>query len=259
MHVDNPFNNPAGRLLRIFQDFSHATTGDIPRLAVILGIADPRGNADSIDVLMAVTDLHREFATLKSELRLQPDFERKSVAYANVNTGIHKTLDSLTIDFPGNSYKILVEHATLVALELITADLPLEEEGPVDEIENLYIKLKELQDIVVSVPQEEMSPSIRIWLLDLIRLMRDGLDRYKIRGPRGLRTQLQAMLGDLMLNYDTFDKAKKQTPSKFWARFNALLDTLLKLSTIHEKYKNALSYMKTTIPLLTGDAPLDEK
>ena len=84
--------------------------------------------------------------------------------------------------------------------------------------------------------------------------MRDGLDRYQIRGARGLRKQFHTLLGDMMDNYEVIQQVQADG-GDVWPGFCAAMDFMIKLATLREKYTPAMEMVKQFLPFWPDEAP----
>jgi hypothetical protein len=97
----------------------------------------------------------------------------------------------------------------------------------------------------------EFSQSVRAWLLDLVRIIRDSLDRYAIRGSRGIRRQFSTLLGELMRNWGTAEKVKEKKPG-IWEKITTAIDVMDKVSSLAEKCAPAVTFAQKYLPVFKG-------
>jgi hypothetical protein len=233
--------NPAGRILAVLEKLANTPNGNLKQLATCFGA----NQTDRIAILALLTDLRSEFALLQESIEQFQDNEQKFTLYAQNLPEVEKSIDSLVVLMANEQYQSHVEPTAVVAPRFIAADLPQEETPSTDELAQLRDMIGELQQFIEQ--SEELSRSIQNWLLDLVRLMRDGLDRYRIRGARGLRRQFHTMLGDLMDNYEFVQQVQK-SKSPIWQKLCAAMDLMIKLSVLHEKYRPAIEVVRRAIP-----------
>ncbi len=148
---------------------------------------------------------------------------------------------------PSDNCTVQINQTGVVAMRFIAADLPQDEEPTENEIETLRTIVSELQSEIES--SEVFSKSVREWLLDLVRVIRDSIDRFAIRGSRGMRKQFSLLLGELIQNYDLAQKVQSQKPT-VWQRFMAAIDVMNKLASLAEHCRPAVTFTQKCLPLL---------
>ena len=137
--------------------------------------------------------------------------------------------------------KLDIIPSAIVALQFMAADLDKEPAMLVEEIEQLRLLCDELRSEITK--SSDLPKFLKEWLLDLIRLMRDAIDRYKIRGSRGLRRQLNEMVGSLYGHEALAEETKKKDPS-LWSKIMAGFDKMVKMADFSEKAQKCLPYLK---------------
>lgn len=113
---------------------------------------------------------------------------------------------------------------------------------------------QQIRELVAELQQEieaseDFSKLVKNWLLDLVRVIRDSLDRFAIRGSRGMRKQFSLLLGELIQNYDVAKKVQEKKPS-VWQKFISAIDVMNKLATLAEHCKPAVTFAQKSLPLL---------
>jgi hypothetical protein len=126
---------------------------------------------------------------------------------------------------------------------------PQEEQSPIDESEHVRKLCDELR--AGTLGSKDISKTLRDWLLDMVRAMRDGIDRYQIRGARGLRQRLHEVLGSLMLNWKLAEEVKKKAPT-IWTRFIGGIEVVEKVSRFAEHSTKMLGAVMKAIEHFGG-------
>lgn len=239
------YNNPAGRLLFVFERFSTKTDAQFKDFSSLLGIND-----DCDSILLAIADVRAEFRLLSEEIEQFADNPAKLNLYKKNLPEVEASINSFSLDLQRRVYSCDIAPTAIVALRFIAADLEQEEEADTNDLESLQSTIAELQTQILD--SEDLVPSLRTWLLELVRLMRDGIDRFQIRRGRGMRKQFHTMLGDLMDHYDAVQTVKSQHPS-IWQHLSTAMDGMIKLAVFREKYKPAIDMVRRALPFF-GDA-----
>ncbi|TWU43624.1 hypothetical protein Poly51_62790 [Rubripirellula tenax] len=252
------YNNAAGRILSVLEKLQPQSGKNIPLkgLGEALGVT-PEWPA----VLTAIQDLHDEFASLCTEIE---QFQHNTAKYELYKTNlpdVEKSLQSFNLQMPQKNCTCQVLQTGVVAMRFIAADLPQDESPGEGEIENLRSIVSELQSEIES--SEVFSKSVREWLLDLVRVIRDSIDRFAIRGSRGMRKQFSLLLGELIQNYDIAQKVQEKQPT-VWQRFMSAIDAMNKLASLAEHCRPAVTFAQKCLPLLKtlglpapDDLPID--
>jgi len=165
---------------------------------------------------------------------------------------INKSISQFVINVQANACSANVVPSAIVALKFMAADLPVEEAITVDELERLRKLCDELRSEILNA--KELAPALKEWLLDLVRLMRDGIDRYRIRGSRGLRRQFHEMLGSLVSHEQMVANIKKEKPD-IWMKVMNGFEVILRMAQFVEKGSKALEYVWTVIESWSGNTP----
>ncbi len=138
----------------------------------------------------------------------------------------------------------------------MATDFPVEEdldEG--DSIETLKRLVFELQQEILSAGLPDY---LRIWLLDLVRSIRDAIDRYQIRGAKGIQRELSTIIGELVSNQSEREETKSSKPSIF-AKFLNAIDIMTKIAAAAEKLKPAISAGRKAIPYIKSLLGVDSE
>jgi hypothetical protein len=134
-------------------------------------------------------------------------------------------------------------------IEMAATILPQDkaiEQSDIDGIRESVANLRAL------IEASELPPSIRNILLDLIRLSEDALSRYKIRGPRGLRTAFVQMLGDAHYLYAEETKKGKREELERSSIWGAIKQHLHVVDKVLAKVQQYQPLLESGMPLLMG-------
>jgi hypothetical protein len=241
------YNNPAGRLYQILSNLTQTNSNAVQmvQFAKHLGVEE---NWDAI--LNGIMDLKREYNVLESIIDSNKDNNTAKYTLWSKNLkDIKISVDSFSCNMPNKNCQMAVIPSAVVALQFIAADLPMEEEVSVDELEQLRKLCDELRKEILEA--EDVPKALREWLLDLVRLMRDAIDRYKIRGSRGLRRQLHEMVGSLMDHQEFAEETNRKSPT-IWLKVMEGLESLNKMAQHTETAVKAIGYVKKAIEFFSG-------
>jgi hypothetical protein len=128
-------------------------------------------------------------------------------------------------------------------------DLPQEETIAPEEIEEIRRLCDELRNEIHN--SKTLNKTLKEWLLDLVRMMRDGIDRFKIRGSRGFRKELYQMLGSMLVHYEDVREVAKEEPG-IWAKMMRGLDWVGRASERFEKVSKPLKLVYRAIEYFSG-------
>ena len=237
------YNNPAGRLWEIFTNLSQNTNGKRSQLASQIGVSDTWAA-----ISKAVLDIYAEYEVLKESTEQYKDNPSKYNLYLSKLPIIAECVNGFNLNMKNNTYNATVSSAALVALEFMGADLP-QEESRRDELGELRKLCDELQN---EIHKSSLNKSLKAWLLDLVRLMRDGIDRYQIRGSRGLRREFHEMLGSIIVHYNNTEEIKRESPTT-WEKVKRGFKLFVSLSCGTEQIFRSVDHVRKAIGFLTGD------
>lgn len=230
------FNNPAGRLLAMLEGAKGSNEHNY--LAKAWGIEADRSS------ILAVKGMYDEYELMRAAIEKFKGDSQKYELLTQDLPEIEETLKSFNVSLNG-VYGINVKQTGIIALRWISSHLPQEETADESELEALRQSLDELRKQVEG--SEELAPVIRNWLLELIRIMRDGIERYSIRGSRGMKNELHRLLGDMVENRQFVNTIQKETPA-IWRQLTVAMDFMIKLATLKEKYGTAIDFFQRAIP-----------
>jgi hypothetical protein len=84
-----------------------------------------------------------------------------------------------------------------------------------NESTDVKASLDELHEKVAKLFQEvsgsEIQPSLKSWVLELLAMIQNGIQRFFISGSRGLRRELFKIVGTLHERYDELEKVQPET------------------------------------------------
>jgi hypothetical protein len=242
-------NNPAGRLwyrLSILKEIQGV--GQLANVAKRLNVPE---NWDAM--LLAATELRREFDLLEEIVEGVKDEKRKYNLWKKGLEEVRKSVSSFNFNMPANTMAFTIAPEALFYLTYISADLAQEDEVPPDELENIRKLCDDLRQEIQG--SSEMPTLLKIWLLEMLRAMREGIDCYQIRGKRGLRSRLNQVVGSLVLNMEFVNEAKKDSP-KVMERFWSLVEKTEKLSRLAEHGTKALEFAQKVVGIFSGPSSL---
>ncbi|HKI21507.1 MAG TPA: hypothetical protein VKA15_26665 [Isosphaeraceae bacterium] len=82
-------------------------------------------------------------------------------------------------------------------------------------------------------------------------MMRDGIDRFKIRGSRGFRKELYQMLGSMLVHYEDVREVAKKEPG-IWTKMMQGVDRVCRAAERFEKVKKGLTIAYKAIEYFSG-------
>ncbi|EMI46147.1 hypothetical protein [Rhodopirellula sp. SWK7] len=254
------YNNAAGRILAVLENLQpHSGKNcQLAQLGEAFGV-----DANWRSVLVAIQDVTDEFSSLCDEIEQFEHNTAKYNLYKKNLPDIEKSIESFTLNMPAKNCVCQISQPGVVALRFIAADLTQDAEPEDNEIEALRSLVNELQAEIEN--SDVFSKSVREWLLDLVRVIRDSIDRFAIRGSRGMRKQFSLLLGELIQNYDIAQKVQEKKPS-VWERFTSAIDLMNKLASLAEHCRPAVTFAQKSLPLLRtlglpapDDFPVDDQ
>ena len=254
------YNNAAGRILTVLEKLQphSGKTCKLPQLGEALGV-----DGTWRTVLVAIQDVNDEYSSLCNEIEQFEHNPAKYELYKKNLPDIGKSIHSFSLNMPAKSCVCQISQPGVVALRFIAADLTQDAAPEDDEIESLRSLVSELQAEIEG--SDVFSKSVREWLLDLVRVIRDSIDRFAIRGSRGMRKQFSLLLGELIQNYDVAQKVQEKKPS-VWQRFTSAIDMMNKLASLAEHCRPAVTFAQKSLPLLRtlglpapDDFPMDDQ
>ena len=201
-------------------------------------------SADWQSILQAYSDLLTEYTVLEADIEPIKTNNAKYVLYRTNLPDIQKSLKSFAFAIPSDTATFAVSLTGLVAIRFIAADLE-QDESATDDINTLRQLVNELQSEIEQ--SDVFSKKMKEWLLDLVRIIRDSIDRYAIRGSRGMRQQFSLLLGELMQSYDFAEETHAKKPS-IWSKITNAIDIMNKIVYLEEKCRPALNFGQKLLP-----------
>lgn len=243
------YNNAAGRILDVFERFSvkNGQTRSLAEIAEAFGV-----ESDWQSVFTAYCDLQAEYELLESEIDQIKENDAKHALYRKNLPDIKKSIKSFSFDVKDDKGNCSISQIGLVAMRFIAADLVQDEPAELEDIARLRALVDELQSEIET--STDFTKEMKEWLLDLVRVIRDSLDRYAIRGSKGMRRQFATLIGELKQNFDFAEQTRDTTPS-IWSKIISAIDIMNKIASLAERCRPALRLGKTILPLLGLPGP----
>jgi hypothetical protein len=238
------YQNPAGRLLKIFAELGSAPM-NIEAFAAKLGTPNEWGS-----IFNGLAGMRKEYELLETAVSDFKDNPHKLAQYKDDLGLIKKTLNAMTLSVANGNVQFTPDAAAITALKYMAIDLPQEELVAPDEIEDIRRLCAELQKEIET--SQTLNKTLKEWLLDLVRMMRDGIDRFKIRGSRGFRKELYQMLGSMLVHYEDVKEVAKKEPG-IWTKMMQGVDRVCRASERFEKVGKALTVAYKAISYFSGD------
>ncbi len=222
-------DNPAGRLYRNMRAIKncmhvHAGGGSIESVATELNLLD-KSSFSLVAVIGDLRDEVNELQKLVDEVKSENPF--KYDLWNQILVSVNASLATFTCNLDQKICGFAIDEDSLNDLQLIAVDLPVEETVPPDELEKIRQLCDDMRKEVLA--STTFSKLLKIWLLDLISLMQEGIDKYRIRGSRGLRKRFREMVGTLATNPEYMEQVKKEDPS-LWEKLAKGFDWMKNVS-----------------------------
>lgn len=238
------YNNAAGRLLDVFERLTKFSNKN----QKLDAFADALGVSKTWDaVLTAVQDLRDEYFELVEDIEQTKENPAKFELYHQNLPKIEKSVTSFKLLIAEKQASAVISQTGLVALRFIAADLPQDEAATENDINTIRKLVTELQQEIEVT--DTFAKHTREWLLDLVRIVRDSIDRYASRGSRGMRKQCSFLLGELIQNYDLAQETQKKKPS-VWKKVVEAIDVMQRVASLAEKCKPAVTFAQKCLPFL---------
>lgn len=245
--------NSAGRLHFAFTRLGTKNRVSFDEFAQALGVS-------AKNALPAYSLMLEEFEQLQRDVEQLRQYKLKYELYQKNLPDIDNTLKSFTFQMESKIVSYRVSEPGLVALGFMAADFPIDGESDDQtesgkEIELLRKLVLELQR---EISQGELPEYLKAWLLELVRAIRDAIDRYQIRGAKGIERELAVILGELMQNQELANETMQKKPSAF-AMIMRALDAMNKVVAYAEKLKPAMSAARKAIPFIKSVLGIDSQ
>lgn len=243
------YDNAAGRLYQVFSAIaakksSHLSVADVANAFRV----EPNWG----DVLQAYLELRQIYEELVADIESVAHNQAKYGLYRDNLGAIESTLKSFRFSVNENQVIAVIDGAGLVALKFMAADMPQDATCDPAELAKLRAMVEELRQEIENT--EGLAVHVKRWLLDLVRLLRDSIDRYAIRGTAIMRRHVAMMVGELVLEYKEIEVLKQQKPG-LWAKVSKAIDEVIKVTTLVEKLKPLLGYTQPLADALSLPAP----
>ena len=220
------FNNRAGRLhdvLSHLKEFGNNANHPIQHLIKKLNLTD---NPEA--VLTAIADLHVEFEQLIDEIEDRSELDPATEKYLEDMQTIGKSIGSITYTPTQAHFSCNISNEAITALKYISFVLPSEPTAKKTDLDSILELASRMKEIVHET--EDFKGEFRRWLLELILIIENSVNRYKIRGSRGIKKQMASTIGELRLNFaEVKGKVEKKQP-ELWKYLNQGVLLLLNLS-----------------------------
>lgn len=129
---------------------------------------------------------------------------------------------------------------------------------------------KEIDDLFESVRSSNLKPTLRKWLMSWLSILKQGIDRFKIHGAKGLQDALIRIQGEADVFGTALAQVKEEDPTlyeKFEAFWNKACETTKMLERCQKFYESGKQIAKFGMKLLpvvaiassnNHEAPLDK-
>ncbi len=209
-------------------------------------------------IFNAYCDLNDEYVSLVQEIESITDNSSKKELFLKNLPDIFNSLKSFTFTVSTDQGYYNISPSSSTALRFIAADLPQDKSATAEDINKIRQLIIDLQAEIEA--STTFSKQMRGWLLDLVRVIRDSIDRYANRGSRGMRKQFSQLLGELLQSYDQAKEVQTEAPS-IWTKIVDAIDLMNKIASLAEKCKPAISFGKNVLPFVKAlglPGPADE-
>ena len=230
------YNNSAGRILDIIQKFGPLSGRNLKlnNIAEIFGVT-----SNWSAILIAIRDLQDEYELLCNEIEQVKDDPAKYSLYKKNLPDIKKSITSFNINLAAGSCQCSIVDTSITALQFIAVNFPQDEAANENDIQSIRDLVNELQQEIEN--SDVFSKSVREWLLDLVRVIRDSIDRFQIRGSRGMSKQLSLLVGELFSHYDIIKEVQEKGPD-IWKQLTFGINLMNKLATLAKHAHTAVSF-----------------
>ena len=239
-------NNPAGRLFQHLNNISkslhpHSNSLSMATLANKLNITD---SWEAIS--MAISEMNEDYRELKriviEEENVNP---QKFRLWSITLDGVATSLSSFNCNIGAKTCGFTIDAHSLDNLQYIAVNLVEEKNTDLDDLEKIRVLCDQIRTEVLA--NEDMEKHLKTWLLDLVRLMQEGIDRYRIRGGKGLRKEFHEMLGAIASHPEYRQKTEKDDPT-IWTKILQVYDLM---KTASERVEFATKMIGWSILALT--------
>lgn len=193
---ENPeYNNSAGRLIKLLEFAKIGNTGWRERACKIYGLDK---NASNILKSRALHEVMRLIIVAIDEFfsDIQNSTNISLASQRVLNEGLIGLSDFFSID--GNSHPPQLSEAHKALLQLAGSMLEEEPIATQPERDQVRAAVEELWDCIKN---EDLPKTVKVDLLEIVRLARNAVDQYSIHGVRGFRKALKRMIAEMMEIY----------------------------------------------------------
>lgn len=198
-----------------------------------------------------IQGLFDEFHRYKMLVERDAESVLKFKQYADSLVHIESFFKSISIDGKNSKVAYQIQAEAIESLKYARLDLPTEpktaEHSDITELQMLVLELYE----ELLNGEHGFEPDVQSWLLELVRIIRDSIDRYRATGRHGLQRAVANLVGELQMNADKL--AEVEAPAKsngFVARFKKACGLLLQVSAILSAAEN-IGEKFAGVPLLS--------
>jgi hypothetical protein len=250
------YNNSAGRLLAILEHLGEDPKGSRAYVEIFprVFVKDESGSSfDKSEKLEITYDIIHELQALyykvvnDIENSSMPDAQKSVVL--NGITDVRKTINPEQI--VGTNF-IPIGAAAKSFLEVFAAGIPMLQD--VDE-EDLELLRQSIEDLRKQLSKSGLDETLKNILLELIRISRDSIDFYEIRGPEGLKNAFKSMMAELYEVHfadKTVEEKEEIMTSEPWKAMMGHLGKFDSITSKLIKYKPILEGATQALPLLLG-------
>ncbi|MBL8855393.1 MAG: hypothetical protein JNK57_15610 [Planctomycetaceae bacterium] len=238
------YNNSPARLHRLFLELfkKSGTKVNRSRLAKAFCVAD-----EWPSLFQAYCDLLDEFESLKKAVDDLPISPKREM-YLNELPDIQLSLNSFIFSQKNDDCYFEIKENAVRALQFMSVDefFVRSQDANEDDLHRIRQIVSELQTEIEQ--STEFSRGMKEWLLDLVRVMRDSLDRYANRGTRGMRKHFAMLLGELALEHGYREDLDRRRPL-VWLKF---LEGMALISSIANIFETGLNLIEKLCPEATS-------
>lgn len=198
-------NNSAGRLLAFFESIERS--GQLWQ--ILPRLIDPNSSLQN-QLLEALPlgyellgELQSAYEQLLEDLDMPPFIEGEREILLQGLAGLRETIYPVSL---GNQFR-QPSDAEKALLKVAGSRIPQEGKLTDDETGRIRDSIAELQKLV---DKADLPRDLRKALLELIRLSQEALDRFNIRGARGLKSAWKQMVGESMDLFRTISPDKQK-------------------------------------------------
>ena len=236
------YRNSAGRLLRLLEMLKPGAPY-YKTIASLYGHEPPQKVAAELkgelylDFMQIVSSAYHQFLDDIEATTAIPDATKPVM-----RDGLSKLVE---IVYPANSSSPprALQDAEIAVLRMAGSMIPEEDEMAADDKAKIAESIKQLGGTIEGA---ELPKSVRVALLEIVRLSRNSLDQYNIYGARGFKKAFKRMLSELMEVY--LEQGPENVKDKDW--WKQALDHVKQIDAVAGrllKYKPLLESLGTLL------------